>query len=261
MIKQKYIQPKSNIFRKYKVLVIFVYLIMGDVCAESKMETHAQPFSVKLGATRIIYNTDSSGATVSVTNPQDYPILLQSEIYNEDAKTKAPFIVTPPLFRLDGQQRSRLRIVRTGVDVIGDRESLRWLCVKGIPPKPDDEWAKDENNKSGAPKNVSVNVQIVMSTCIKLLERPSTIKGSPAEVADSISWEKNGSNLKATNPTPFYMNLSLLKVGGMNIKNTSFIAPFSSRVFALPDGVRGDLEWAVITDYGGESRTFRGNAK
>lgn len=261
MIIQKHIQSKYRIVRKNKVLAIFFCLIMGDVCAENKIETHTQPFSVKLGATRIIYNPDSSGATVSVTNPQDYPVLIQSEVYNEDAKTKAPFIVTPPLFRLDGQQQTRLRIVRTGVDVISDRESLRWLCVKGIPPKPDDEWAKDENNKSGVHKNVSVNVQIVMSTCIKLLERPSTIKGSPAEVADSISWEKNGSNLRATNPTPFYMNLSLLKVGGVNIKNASFIAPFSSRVFALPDGARGDFEWAVITDYGGESRTFRINAK
>ncbi|NPE97657.1 Dr fimbrial biogenesis chaperone DraB, partial [Escherichia coli] len=69
---------------------------------------------------------------------QDYPMLVQSEVLSEDQKSPAPFVVTPPLFRLDGQQSSRLRIVRTGGEFPSDRESLQWICVKGIPPKEDD---------------------------------------------------------------------------------------------------------------------------
>lgn len=42
-------------------------------------------------------------------------MLVQSEVLAENQKDPAPFVVTPPLFRLDALQSSRLRIVRTGV--------------------------------------------------------------------------------------------------------------------------------------------------
>lgn len=62
----------------------------------------------------MIYNLDSSGASLTVMNDLDYPMLVQSEVLAENQKDPAPFVVTPPLFRLDALQSSRLRIVRTG---------------------------------------------------------------------------------------------------------------------------------------------------
>ncbi|TBL64182.1 hypothetical protein EYY97_04285, partial [Hafnia paralvei] len=64
-----------------------------------------QPFTVKIGASRVIYGLTSSGESIGVSNLQDYPMLIQSTVLGEDKKTKAPFVVTPPLFRLDGQQQ------------------------------------------------------------------------------------------------------------------------------------------------------------
>lgn len=219
-----------------------------------KMETHTQTFSVRLSATRVIYDPSSMGATLTVTNPQDYPILVQSHVLAEDMKGKAPFVVTPPLFRLDGQQQSRLRIVRTGGDFAKDRESIQWLCVKGIPPKADYEWAKDKDGKSAADnKTISLNVQMSINSCIKLFVRPYSVKGHPDDVAASLVWYRQGNQLKATNDSPFYMNLSSLTVGGRVVRGLHYVPPFSSYNFTLPEGASGKIAWRIINDYGGES--------
>nr|WP_249533797.1 fimbria/pilus periplasmic chaperone [Escherichia coli] len=216
------------------------------------METSSQEFSLHLGTTRVIYNLDSAGSAMEVINDHDYPILVQSEVLKEDNKTKAPFVVTPPLFRLDAFQSSRLRIVRTGGDFPGDRESLQWLCVKGIPPKDGDKWA---DSKSGAAGKVSLHMQFSINSCIKLFVRPSTVKGHPEDVAGKVEWQKVGNKLKGINPTPFYINLSELKIGGKTLEH-HYIAPFSFYETRIPSGVTGNIQWKAITDYGGVSEQF-----
>lgn len=68
---------------------------------------------------------------------------------------KTPFIITPPLFRLDPGKNNILRIVNTTPGLPQDRESVYWVNVKAIPSKSDDS----EN------KNV---LQIAVRTRIKL---------------------------------------------------------------------------------------------
>lgn len=228
--------------------------------AQQEIEKKEQPFSVKLGATRVIYNPDSNGATLSVSNPQDYPMLVRSQVLDEDKKTAAPFIVTPPLFRLDGQQQSRLRVVRTGGHMPSDREMLQWLCVTGIPPKADDAWAQDSGVKS-KPDHATLNVQISVSSCIKLLVRPSGIRGEPTDVASSLTWQRQGGQMKVTNPTPFYINLKSVTVGGKDVENLEYIPPFDSKMFTLPRGVSGDINWQMITDIGGVSKSYKAELK
>lgn len=65
-------------------------------------------------------------------------------MYYQRIKKYCTFIITPPLFRLDALQSSRLRIVKTEGAFPIDRESLQWICVKAIPPKYEDKWAKEE---------------------------------------------------------------------------------------------------------------------
>ncbi|ELM3737371.1 fimbria/pilus periplasmic chaperone [Edwardsiella piscicida] len=231
---------------------------LGRAAEKQKIETSMQRFSVRLGSSRVIYNPSSTGETLTVTNPQNYPILVQSQVFANDMKTKAPFIVTPPLFRLDGQQQSRLLIVRTGDVGLKDRESLQWLCVKGIPPKADDVWTKDQNGKAVVEKKVSVNVQVSIDNCIKLIVRPENIQGQSGDVASSLIWHRQGNQIKGINNTPFYMNLASLKVGGIDIHNIHYIPPFSSYIFNLPSGLVGNnVSWTVINDYGGESKVYQ----
>ncbi|MGY0147483.1 fimbria/pilus periplasmic chaperone [Edwardsiella tarda] len=254
-------------YSKNTMLLLAAWCALGvfplqSIAAEKpKIEHHTQSFSLKLGATRVIYAPESMGQTLSVVNPQDYPILVQSRVYAEDMKSKAPFVVTPPLFRLDGLQQSKLRIVRTGGAFAKDRESLQWLCVKGLPPKADDLWAKDKDGKSAVNKTVSLNLQLSIDSCIKLLVRPGSVKGHPDDVASSVSWSRQGAQLKAVNNTPFYMNLSSLKVGNVAISELHYVPPFSSYNFPLPKGASGKVSWSVITDYGGVSKVYQAEVK
>lgn len=220
-------------------------------------EVNQKMFSLRLGATRVIYNINSPGASLSVQNVQDYPMLVQSEVFAEDKKSTAPFIVTPPLFRLDAQQSSRLRIVRTEAGE-GDRETLQWLCVKGIPPKEDDKWA--ESHESKINNTLSLQVRISISNCVKLFVRPEVIKGNSEDMAGQVKWQVAGKQLKGTNQTPFYINLSELKIGGRDVQTPHYIQPYSSYTYDLPEGRSGTtVQWRVITDNGVNSKLFESN--
>lgn len=249
---------------RHSLLALILATVSYDSVAAGnaqKIETKSQPFTLKLGASRIIYAPESNGTTLTAMNVQDYPMLVKSSVLDEDKNTSAPFIVTPPLFRLDGQQQSRIRIVRTGGDFSEDRETLKWLCVTGIPPKADDQWAKDKDGKVIAPSHATINVQVSVSSCIKLLVRPSSIKGEPTDVASSVVWQREGNKLKVTNPTPFYMNLKSVAVGGKKVEGLDYIPPQGERRFNLPQGASGAVEWQLITDLGGNSLIYKSTLK
>lgn len=184
----------------FSLIIASVYFFTDSVLAmPSSPETSSRMSLVRLGASRLLYDPDSNGATLTVTNPHNYPILIQSQVLTENKKDKAPFIVTPPLMRLDGQQSSRLRIARTGGTFRNDGETLQWLCVKGIPSKAGDQWAK-KGEKKGP---VSRNLQLSINNCIKLLVRPGGLKKYPDDSDSRLKWQRKGNTLVAINDSPF----------------------------------------------------------
>ncbi|EHX6757649.1 TPA: molecular chaperone [Salmonella enterica subsp. enterica serovar Chester] len=211
-----------------------------------------QDGGVLLGASRVIYpGNNSRGVTLTVSNQVSHPFLVKSMVLDESRQHGAPFIVTPPLFRLDGGQRNTLTITRTGGRFPADREALNWLCVSFIPPKPDSVW--DENKKGSVGKgNVSTIVQVVPGSCIKLLVRPPSVQGDSVDVADKVFWSVSGKTITATNPTPFYMNISQASFNGKNLTmDKSYIPPFSDEKYPLPGNeIKGTVKWSVIGDYG-----------
>ena len=85
---------------------------------------------IVMGGTRVIYQEGKREAAISVTNADPHPpYLVQSwvENYAEHDKARVPFIVTPPLFRLDPEQNNVLRINFIGTSLPRDRESVFWL--------------------------------------------------------------------------------------------------------------------------------------
>lgn len=238
-----------------KLILGALFLSAGSTFAnEEPIKATTQSFSVKLGATRIIYNPDSAGSTLEITNPQDYPILVQSKVMDEDRKNGANFMVTPPVFRLDGGQKSRIRVVRVAGEYPQDRESLKWLCVTGVPPKADDEWAKGDAKKNSS---VSLNIQMSISSCIKMIIRPSSISGGPEKAGGSLTWVKKGDKIQVDNSSPYYMSMNEVKVG--NEKLTSeYVPPFGSTTLSSPKTKAGDLaQWKIITDYGGMTEEYQ----
>ena len=88
---------------------------------------------VIIGGTRIIFDGAKKEASISVNNPDATPYLIQSWIDDQDVGSgKAPFIITPPMYRLDSGQKNIERIVATG-SLPQAKESLFWINIKAIP--------------------------------------------------------------------------------------------------------------------------------
>ncbi|WP_411904755.1 fimbria/pilus periplasmic chaperone, partial [Salmonella enterica] len=92
---------------------------------------HAE--AINIGTTRVIFPGDAQDASISLSNSDNVPYLIQSwaqSISETGASGDAPFMVTPTLFRLNGGQKKVLRIIRTSGNLPEDRESLYWLDIK-----------------------------------------------------------------------------------------------------------------------------------
>ncbi|WP_337261279.1 MULTISPECIES: fimbrial biogenesis chaperone [unclassified Serratia (in: enterobacteria)] len=200
---------------------------------------------VIVGGTRLIYDGAKKESSLGISNPDKVPYLIQSWVDSQDGDTsKVPFIITPPLFRLDGGQDNILRVVRAGGNLPTNKESLYWLNIKSIPS------AEKKDN----------TLQIAIKTRIKLIYRPQGLPGSLEEAAKALTWQRSGNAVQVTNSSPYYVTFFKVKVNGNQIKNATMVAPQSSARFELPAGVSGGaLSWEIINDYGGTSNPFTGN--
>ncbi|EOK0023407.1 molecular chaperone, partial [Shigella flexneri] len=88
---------------------------------------------IVLQRTRVIYDASRKEAALPVANKgAETPYLLQSWVDNIDGKSRAPFIITPPLFRLEASDDSSLRIIKTADNLPENKESLFYINVRAI---------------------------------------------------------------------------------------------------------------------------------
>ncbi|WP_347254503.1 molecular chaperone [Leminorella grimontii] len=196
---------------------------------------------IAIGGTRVIYPGNKKETGVSISNLKGNDVyLIQSWIEDGDANRKAPFIVTPPLFRINAGEENQLRIIRTGGELPQDRESLFWLSVKAIP-------AMTESN--------SVNVlQVVVKSRLKMFYRPDGLSDEPTSAYRQLNVFSEGKKLRIENPTPYFVTFFSLKVNGVEIKEADMLPPKSHIYFTPPGGRVSTVSWQTINDYGGISR-------
>ncbi|HFV9237142.1 TPA: molecular chaperone [Enterobacter mori] len=210
-------------------------------CALFSAGVSAANAGVVIGGTRVIYDGNKKESSISVNNPDTTPYLIQSWVDTQNGGAeKAPFIITPPLYRLDKDQQNVERIVLAG-SVPQEKESLYWLNIKAIPAAP----RKDNT------------LQIAVKTRIKLIYRPAALKGViPEEQADKLTWQRNGDQIQVTNPTNVVMNFNEINVNGKKLEDVSYVLPGSTARFNLPKGVSGGaVTFKIINDYGGTGNT------
>lgn len=67
---------------------------------------------VALGATRVIYPAGQKQVQLAVTNNDDNSTwLIQSWVENADGQRDGRFVITPPLFAMQGKKENTLRII------------------------------------------------------------------------------------------------------------------------------------------------------
>jgi len=197
---------------------------------------------VQIGRTRIIYPGDKKEVELALINrDNDLPWLVQSWVDTGDGKTRGPFIITPPLFRLDAQKEQGLRIAWTGAPLATDRESLLFLNVRTIPA----------SEKGSEDKNV---LRLIFKTRLKLFFRPAGLDGTPAQSCAGLTFRRTGDTLSVTNAGAFYSVFDSLQLGGHRLDSLELVAPKSASQVVLPAGVVGqNISWRCITDYGNAS--------
>ena len=119
---------------------------------------------------------------VNLENRGNKPLLVQTWLDDgrddvNPQELKLPFVITPPVSRIDPKNGQSLRITYMGKPLPQDRESLYWFNVLEIPPK------------SKAKEGESLNqLQLAFRTRIKFFFRPDGLKGSPLQAATDMTW-------------------------------------------------------------------------
>lgn len=196
---------------------------------------------VNIGGTRVIYDGGKKEAAIGVSNPDNVPYLIQSWFDNLDNSLgKIPFIITPPLYRLDRGQENVMRIVRAG-NVPDNKESMYWLNIKAIP----------------AAEKKANSLQIAVKTRIKLIYRPASLKRKdPEDFAQQLLWKISANHISVSNPGNYYMNFNEITVAGKKVPEPTYVAPGASATFSLPTGVSsGPVTFKLINDFGGVGAT------
>ena len=213
-----------------KLLGLFLFLSVSSAVCQSANAT------VTISGTRVLYDGGKKEVSITVKNPDKTPYLIQSSIDNlEKSANKPPFIITPPLYRLDGGKENRMRIIFAG-SLPQDKESMYWLRIKAIPSA-----AREKNT-----------LQIAVSTSIKLIYRPEALKKVNVEQeSNKLTWRITGNMLEVINPTPCFINFNEILVGGKKLANVSYAAPGATTRFALPEAVSGgNVQFSIISDFG-----------
>lgn len=209
---------------------------------------------VVIGGTRLIYDGGKKESSISVTNPdKNSPYLIQSWVDsagpNDDVESnsKAPFLTTPPLFRLDAESENTIRVIKTNEAnaLPADRESVFWLDVKSIPSVPKTTNGEKQQN----------TLQFAVKTRIKLFYRPDGIEFSKGKDPQELVFESKGNQVTINNPTPFYFTLYSLSIGGNKINlGNNMVPPKGVQSFDIGHPVgSGNVTWKYINDYGGLS--------
>lgn len=209
----------------------------------SSMLSHAA--GVQVGRTRIIYDASKKEVSLPLVNKeQELPWLIQAWTDTGDGKTRGPFIITPPLFRLDAQKEQSLRITWTGAPLPENKESLFWLNIRTIPAT-----AKEDDDK-----NV---LRLIYKTRLKLFWRPKGLQGTPGESCQQLRFTRSADRLTIVNDGAFHAVFDSLQLGSIKLDNAEWVAPGSTLSLTIPGKAPAQtVTWRCITDYGNASEKY-----
>ncbi len=215
--------------------------------------------AIQIAGTRIVLNGDQREQTVRLTNTADTPVLTQ--IWLDQAADggpdlaagaqRTPFILTPPVARLNGGKSQVVRIFKSAEisSLPHDRESVFYFNALEIPAKV-------------AGKQGENHLNIALRTRLKLFYRPAGLKSDVIEAAERLKWSvrRDGADYVVTcvNGSPLHVSFArlVLKQGEHQTSLAGGMArPFGDEVFRFVNGASGNgadltLGLDYITDLG-----------
>jgi len=221
----------KNLFLSIKT---FGFVLLATLCSVASA-------SVVITGTRVIYPSDAREVSVKLNNTGKRPVLIQSWIDDGDAKAKpetlhVPFVLTPPINRVEPDKGQTLRISYTGQPLPADRESIYWLNVLEIPAK--NPVLKNENY-----------LQMAFRSRLKLFFRPAALQGKANDAAKTLVWHAQDGLIVAKNPTPYYVSLVNIAVND-KMAEADMVAPFAEESYKLVGKTGDKITVSYVNDYG-----------
>jgi len=216
---------------------------------------------IVIQGSRIVYPAKEREVSIKMNNIGDQPSLVQAWVDKGNERLTAdkadgPFLITPPITRVEAKKGQTLRLVYTGDEAASKKqESVFWLNVLDVPPMPKDQDANF--------------LQVAVRSRMKIFYRPDGLQGNPNQAAEALSWSVvqagSGYAIRARNSGVFHVSLAAVqltaggKVYTVAKDNVKMVAPGSSVDLPLPGltglpgaGAKVDYQW--VTDYGALSQ-------
>lgn len=96
-------------------------------------------------------------------------------------------------------------------------------------------------------------LKIATQSVIKLFWRPKGLAYPLGEAPAKLRCTSSADMVTVSNPTPYFITLTDLKIGGKVVKN-KMISPFDKYQFSLPKGAKNSsVTCRTINDYGAET--------
>lgn len=220
--------------------------------------------NVIIGGTRVVFPAKDGEVTVRLTNDNTKPALIEAWIDRGDAhstpdKVDTPFLITPPLFRMEAHKDQSLRIIATPAQLPTDRESLFWLNVLEIPPKP--------TGQEFVGKNL---LQFAIRSRLKLFYRPAHLPGDVNKAPAELTWKTvpdgQGYALEVTNPSAYHITIVQLSVdvgGKTYTTDPGMVDPLGTLRMPLKGltsapTVGTQVAYTIVNDYGATT-PFKGS--
>ena len=147
---------------------------------------------------RVIFNASDRMQSLMLVNTNSYPVVVQTWADNGEGDPDVkniPFIILPPVFRLETGDVRGIRIVKNETSLAQDRESLFWLNIYEMPP----DTRMDKEN----------SVLVTMNTQIKIIYRPALVTTTPAESLAKLRCALQIKGLlKCSNHSANYLSIS-----------------------------------------------------
>lgn len=210
---------------------------------------------IVITGTRVVYPQGQKEVSVRINNNGNQPALVQAwtdagDIHASPTESRAPFVLSPPLFRLDPSKGQTLRLMFKGGALPTDKESVYYLNVLEIPPK------SSSNGDSSI-------LRMAFRSRIKIFYRPTGLTGKLLEAPEKVHWrlvpalDGKGFALQASNPGQYHVSqvgLTLVDGGKRYSAEDGMVGPGETRLFQLA-GVTGKpsaatVEFDAIDDYG-----------
>lgn len=220
--------------------------------------------SVVIDSTRIVYPQNDKEVTLRLESKNHAPVLIQAWLDSSDEQTTpaqatAPFVITPPIFRMEPGKQQVLRLAYTGEALPSNRESLFWFNLLEVPSQAQGAQRADQ-------------LQFAFRSRIKVFFRPPNLPYGVEAAPDKLQWchaqTAQGQALEVFNPTPYHVTfdrIEVLAAGQRHVREPAasgagnMVIPGGRNRFALPSantplGAAATVEFQTLDDVGMKNR-------